>query len=84
MAAKPPSDEALSEYYLNSDVDITIGNEGAPKGSPSYSSANGTIIDVKVDGDDGVYLSIDVLLPLEEIPELDRGNSSSASPDALE
>jgi hypothetical protein len=71
MASSLPSDKALSEYYLHRDVDCDITNESAPTGTSPYTSFDGTVSVVRVDGEEGVYLTIEAFVPVEEIPDLE-------------
>lgn len=67
MAEVLPSDEALSKHYKFMDVDLNIPDRDR---DGAYINATGTVIDVKVDGEDSCILIVEVEVPLEDIPEL--------------
>lgn len=67
MAKVLPSNESLSAHYRFMDVGIDIADHNR---DGAYISLDGTITGVKVDGEDGCTLIVEVQVPLESIPEL--------------
>jgi hypothetical protein len=67
MAGVLPSDESLKRHYEYMDVQVEIPDHDR---DGAWISLNGVVTEVKVDGEDGCTLTVQVELPLESIPEL--------------
>lgn len=65
MAKVLPSDEALRKHYHGMDVSVDV-----PSVAGGYTIAQGSVTGIEVDGEDGCTLTVQVEIPLEDIPEM--------------